>query len=197
MSSTDNTLGDAFADAVTAEPITTERLALEPLRVAHAEEMAAVLGDPALHAFIGGAPDDVDTLRARYARMVAGSPDPRTSWCNWVITVPAEGHLAGTVQATVRPAPAPGDQDSHTPTPGGLAAEIAWVVGTPWQGQGIASEAARALVEWLRARPGVTSVLAHIHPDHDASAAVARAAGLAPTAERHDGEVKWVLPLDR
>ncbi|GGO40513.1 GNAT family N-acetyltransferase [Streptomyces lasiicapitis] len=187
MNSTDNTLGGAFADAVTAEPITTERLALEPLRVAHAEEMAAVLGDPALHAFIGGAPDDVDTLRARYARMVAGSPDPRTSWCNWVIRETTEGRLAGTVQATVQPSSAAG----------GLTAEIAWVVGTPWQGRGIASEAARALVEWLRTRPGVTSVLAHIHPDHGASAAVARSAGLAPTAERHDGEVKWVLSLDR
>ncbi|EPH42541.1 GNAT family N-acetyltransferase [Streptomyces aurantiacus] len=182
----DDTPGGAYADTVVAEPLATAHLTLEPLRVEHAEEMASVLADPALHTFIGGAPADVDALRARYTRQTAGSPDPRTSWCNWVIRVTDEGRLAGTAQATVRPA-----------SGSGLAAEIAWVVGTPWQGRGIASEAARALVEWLRGRPGVTSVLAHIHPDHGASAAVARAAGLAPTGEWHDGEVKWLLPLDR
>lgn len=198
--------------AVEAEPLATARLALEPLRVAHAEEMAAVLADPALHAFIGGAPDDLATLRARYARMVAGSPDPRVSWCNWVVRVTADGRPAGTVQATVGPdrasgdavsdglvsdGPASGGPSSGGPASGGLAAEIAWVVGTPWQGRGIASEAARALVAWLRDRPEVTCVLAHIHPDHAVSAAVARAAGLAPTEERHDGEVKWLLTFDR
>ncbi|WP_405655628.1 GNAT family N-acetyltransferase [Streptomyces sp. RK9] len=172
---------------VEAAPLTTARLTLEPLRVAHADELAPVLADPALHTFIGGAPDDLATLRARYARMVAGSPDPRVSWCNWVIRVSADGRPAGTVQATVGPREAAD----------GLAAEIAWVVGTSWQGRGIASEAARALVAWLRGLPEVTCVLAHIHPDHGASAAVARAAGLAPTEEWHDGEVKWLLTLDR
>ncbi|MEV8042294.1 GNAT family N-acetyltransferase [Streptomyces griseoluteus] len=72
----------------------------------------------------------------------------------------------------------------------GTELEIAWVVGTPWQRRGIAKEAAVALVAWLTARP-VRSITAHIHPDHHASAAVARAAGLAPTPERQDGEVRW------
>ena len=42
--------------AVEAEPVGTSRLILLPLRPEHAEEMAGVLADPALHAFIGGAP---------------------------------------------------------------------------------------------------------------------------------------------
>lgn len=179
---------------VTAEPLATGRLTLEPLRVAHAEEMAAVLSDPALHTFIGGAPDDVAALRARCTRMVTGSPDPRVSWCNWVVRVSADGRLAGTVQATVRPAARTDTVDGTPGADGGLTAEVAWMVGTPWQGRGIASEAARALVAWLRARPEVTGVLAHIHPGHGASAAVARAAGLVPTEEWHDGEVRWRLP---
>jgi RimJ/RimL family protein N-acetyltransferase len=62
-------------------------------------------------------------------------------------------------------------------------AEIAWVVGTPWQGQGIATEAARALVAWLRNR-SVRTVIAHIHPRHHASAAVAAAAGLTPAGSK-------------
>ncbi|MGE7386153.1 GNAT family N-acetyltransferase [Streptomyces sp. NPDC004126] len=159
---------------IKAESVRTDRLDLVPLRVGHAEEMAVVLGDPALHVFIGGEPEGVDELRARYVRWDAGSPDPAVSWCNWVVRLRAEGCLVGTVQATV----------------GGGGAEVSWVVGTPWQGRGIAAEAARGLVAWLREQ-GLAKVVAHVHPDHAASAAVAAAAGLAPTDRRQDGEVRW------
>jgi protein-L-isoaspartate O-methyltransferase len=69
----------------------------------------------------------------------------------------------------------------------GRAAEIAWAVGVAWQGQGIASEAARAVVGWLERR-GVATITAHIHPDHHASATVATRAGLRPTGEYRDHE---------
>ncbi len=69
-------------------------------------------------------------------------------------------------------------------------AEVAWVVFTPFQGRGYAREAAVALVDWLLAGRA-DAVIAHIHPEHAASGAVARAAGLRPTAERHEGEVRW------
>lgn len=163
---------------VAAETIGTRRLELLPLRVPDAAEMAAALADPELHEFIGGAPATEPELRARYARMLAGPPDPAVSWCNWVIRLREDGRLTGTVQATVTPD----------------AAEIAWVVGTPWQGRGIATEAARVLVAWLRER-GVGAVIAHIHPGHTASAAVATAAGLAPTDAWLDGEREWRAAL--
>jgi RimJ/RimL family protein N-acetyltransferase len=158
--------------------ISTDRLDLIPLRAEHAGEMAGVLSDPALHAFIGGAPLSPDALLARYERLVAGSPDPAERWLNWVIRLRDEGGLVGTVQATIA------DE----------TAEIAWVVGTPWQGRGIAREATRGLVDWLRTQP-VRLVVAHIHPEHHASAAVASSAGLTGTDEQHDGEVRWQLPL--
>jgi RimJ/RimL family protein N-acetyltransferase len=63
-------------------------------------------------------------------------------------------------------------------------------VGTPWQGRDIATEAARALVAWL-GQHSVRAVIAHIHPGHRASAAVAAAAGLSPTGHRQDGEIRW------
>ncbi|MFF1695740.1 GNAT family N-acetyltransferase [Streptomyces sp. NPDC058257] len=173
---------------VLAQEIGTARLVLVPLEVDHADEMAVVLSDPGLHAFIGGAPDDPQALRARYRRMTAGAPDPAVSWYNWVLRLRDEGCLAGTVQATV----VPGADGS-----GGLVAEIAWVVGTPWQGRGIAVEAARGLVGWLTGQPDVRGIIAHVHPDHRASAAVATAAGLSPTDERQDGEVKWQRVLRR
>jgi RimJ/RimL family protein N-acetyltransferase len=167
--------------AITAEPIRTGRLTLLPLRAEHAEEMAAALADPGLHAFIGGAPLSPQDLRARYERLVAGSPDPAVSWCNWVIQLRDPGCLVGTVQATI--------SGTGTAPP---VAEVAWVVGTLWQGQGIATEAARALVAWL-GQQSVPAVIAHIHPDHQASAAVAAAAGLTPTDQLSDGEIRWHL----
>lgn len=184
---------------VEAEVIGTERLVLVPQRVGHAREMAAVLSDPALHTFIGGEPATADELRSRYARMAAGPADPAESWCNWVIRLRAgeggmeRGQLVGTVQATIVPA-GPGSQSG----PGGhggpwLVANIAWVVGTAFQGRGIAGEAARGLVGRLAQLPAVREVAAYVHPDHAASKAVARAAGLEPTDEWHDGEVRWLL----
>ncbi|WP_155054784.1 GNAT family N-acetyltransferase [Streptomyces blattellae] len=159
------------------DPIPTPRLDLLPLQVEHAQEMATVLADPALHTYIGGTPLTREALHARYERLVAGSPDPSVTWCNWVLRHRTGSHLIGTVQATIT----------------GQTAEIAWVVGTPWQGNGYASEAARGLVSRLRERSRTLTVIAHIHPSHHASAAVARATGLSPTDEEHDGEVRWRL----
>lgn len=162
------------------ETIRTERLTLVPLQVEHAEEMATVLSDPDLHTFTGGAPDTAQALRSRYERWAAGSPDPAVIWCNWVIRLRSAACLTGTLQATI------------TTDARGAGAEIAWVVGTPWQRRGIATEAARGLVTWLRRQP-VHTVVAHIHPDHRASTAVAAAAGLTRTGQWHDGEIRWQL----
>ncbi|MFD3699163.1 GNAT family N-acetyltransferase [Streptomyces sp. NPDC058646] len=156
--------------------LATRRLDLLPLRAEHAGEMAVVLSDPALHTFIGGAPAAPDALRARYERLAAGSPDPAVVRCNWVLRLRAGGRLVGTVQATV--------------TADAGQAEVAWVVGTPWQGRRLASEAARALTGWLAKLP-VGRILAHVHPEHAVSASVAAACGLRPTAHRQDGEIRW------
>ncbi|GAA4558639.1 GNAT family N-acetyltransferase [Planotetraspora kaengkrachanensis] len=157
--------------------ITTSRLELSPLTAGDADEMAGVLADPALYAFIGGRPPSLDALRARYARLAAGhSPTGDQEWLNWIVR-DGGGHAVGTVQATA--------------VDGGRRAEIAWVIGAPWQGRGYASEAAEALVGWLGAR-GVRRVEAHVHPDHHASIAVAVRAGLRPTGRFDDGERLYV-----
>lgn len=188
-------------NAIAATLISTARLNLVPLAVDHAEEMAAVLADPGLYTFTGGAPPASAELRARYQRWAAGSPDPAVSWCNWVIELRADRCLAGTVQATISTGPVvAGPVLAGTVLADTVladtepVAEIAWVVGSPWQGRGIATEAARALVPWL-GQQSVRTIAAHIHPDHTASAAVAAAAGLAPTGEMQDGEQRWRLSL--
>ncbi len=164
-----------------AAPLRTARLELEPLRVDHADEMAVVLGDPALYAFTGGEPPGVDELQRRYARQVTGrSADGGECWLNWILRGRHDGRAVGYVQATV------------TAEEGWTTADVAWVVATGAQGRGVAGEAAAAMIEWLGAR-GVDVITAHVHPEHAASAAVARRVGLAPTPDTVDGEVRWIL----
>ncbi len=159
---------------------TTDRLGVEALTPASAAELFDVLDDPGLHAFTGGEPLGLDALTQRYARLaVRRSPDGSQIWANWLLRTLSDGRAVGTLQTTL---PAGG--------PAAGFAEVAWVVGTHSQGQGLASEAAIGLVDRLL-RDG-WDVVAHIHPDHVASQGVARAAGLAPTDLVHDGEIRWV-----
>jgi hypothetical protein len=94
--------------SIRAEVIGTRRLVLLPLGVEHAQEMAVVLSDPALHTFIGGEPASAPALRSRYERLVAGSPDPAVSWCNWMIQLPDESPPGGH---------GPGDDQPFRPGP--------------------------------------------------------------------------------
>ena len=162
-----------------SDAIQSERLDLQRLQVADADEMVAVLNDPRLYEFIGGAPPTATALRERYLRLSEGRSEDRTeAWRNWIVRIRADGATIGTVQATI--------VDS------GRRAAIAWVIGMPWQGRGYATEAAAALVDWLIDR-GVRSIDAAIHPAHAASATVARRIGLEPTDEQVDGERVWRL----
>ena len=129
-----------------AEPLRAPSITLEPLTVEHAEAMSVVLADPALYAVIGGEPPTEEQLRARYARQVRGrSPDGREGWLNWIIVDAVSDQLAGYVQATIR---AGDDHDE---------AELAWVIGTHWQGRRFATEAAQAVADWLSSRASPSS----------------------------------------
>jgi RimJ/RimL family protein N-acetyltransferase len=156
-------------------PLATDRLALTPLSPADAPSMVAVLADPALYRFTGGEPPDSARLAARYEAQCAGPPDPGERWHNWIVRPAGSPEPLGYVQATVT-----GDH-----------ADVAWVLGTEAQGHGYAREAAAAMCAWLRGQ-GAARLTAHIHPDHHASAGVARAAGLRPTGVvDDDGEQVW------
>jgi uncharacterized protein (DUF1684 family)/RimJ/RimL family protein N-acetyltransferase len=149
-------------------------LELVPLSVDHAPAMVAVLADPSIYEFTGGTPPTLEELTARYARQAAGhSPDGSERWLNWVVLLDSDP--VGYVQATVS----------------GDSAEIAWVVSPAAQGRGVATAAARAMVDELTAS-GIRRLVAHVHPDHAASARVAERLGLRRTDVVEDGEVRWV-----
>jgi RimJ/RimL family protein N-acetyltransferase len=140
--------------------------------------MVEVLADRALYEHTGGQAPDLEALEARYRAQVEGSPDQGETWCNWIARRIDDQAAIGFVQATVT----------------GDAAEVAWLIGVDHQGQGFATEAARAMCEWLVGQ-GVSRVTAHSHPRHIASQRVALAIGLTVTGELDDeGEAIWASP---
>ena len=153
----------------------TDRLVLAPLRLSDAREMQAVLASPELYRFTGGSPPSFEQLTERYRHQIVGPDDPDVSWHNWIIRSRTTGSAVGYVQATVA----------------GDTADIAWLVGVPWQRQGIGVEAASAMCAWLATR-GVHRLTAHIHPDHVGSAKVAARLGLIATSSTDaEGEQIW------
>jgi RimJ/RimL family protein N-acetyltransferase len=151
-----------------------------------ADEMAGVFVDRRLYAFTGGEPSTPEGLRSTFARLAGARSASSTAQINWVVRLQVDAKAVGMLQAIF--------------TDGGHAAEIAWVVGVRWQGQGLAVEAAHAVVAWLDAQ-GVRTITAWIRPDHHASAAVARRAGLTATGEYRDTELHreqlWRLRVQR
>lgn len=164
---------------LSATRLMSRRLVLEPLRLEHADELVLLLNDASLHRYIGGVPPTRDQLRARVERQVHGrSPDGHELWLNWLVRKRPTGPLVGTMQATVYP-----ERSSRV-------AVLAWTIGSPHQGQGLATEAADLMASWLR-QQGIACLRAHIHPRHDASMAVAAAIGLKPTNRMVGGERRW------
>lgn len=155
----------------------TRNLWLRPLTVDDADVMTTVLADPSLYHFTGGEPPTHDDLARRYAVQTRGrSADGGERWINSVVVLGPEGRPIGYIQATI---PVNGEP-----------AEIAWVIGRPWQGHGYAGRAARILLDDL-AKQGVDSVVAHIHPGHESSERIATRLGMTPTEIVVDGEVRW------
>lgn len=157
----------------TTESISSARLILTPLDVADAAEMVNVLSDQELYTFMGGEPPTLDQLEELYRHQSAGSTADSETWHNWILRL--NGRAIGYVQATVK----------------GEVADLAWVVGSLWQGFGYATEASEAMRRWL-ADQGIPRFSAHIHPNHDASKAIAGKLGLQPTGQLDDeGEMIW------
>ena len=159
--------------------IFTDRLTLNPLRVSDAVEMHLVLDDKELHAFTGGEPLQLNELQERYVKLESGSGRDSEIWINLIARLYSSRVAIGYVQATIY------NEEIRY-------ANIAWVIGLPWQGEGYATEAAKALVNWLQSQ-GINEIRANIHPSHEASMGIARRLGMHPTEIQIDGERQWKL----
>lgn len=135
------------------DALRTARLVLVPVTAADADEMAAIFADERVYQFTGGEPGTVESLRQTLGQLAENRAAGTAAQLNWVVRRLVDGAAIGMLQAVL--------------SRGSQAAEVSWLVGVPWQGQGFASEAAIAVVAWLEAR-GVEQVTAWIRPDHHA-----------------------------
>ena len=140
----------------------TARLRLEPLVVAHAEELFGYLAEPELYLYIPReAPSSVAAVRARLERLVGRrSPDGAELWLNWVMR--AEGAPVGMLEATVHP---------------DRTASVAYMVFAAARRRGYASEAVRWLLGWLGAARAIERARATVDPRNAASVALLRRLG--------------------
>ena len=130
-------------------------LVLEPLRVAHAEDMFQVLRDPSLHRYLDHPPPaSAEDLRRVYERLERRkSPDGADLWLNWIVR-PDGGAPIGFVQGTILP---------------DASAWIAFVISAAHQGRGIATRATRAMVDHLALEYAVKRFLASVELDNTSS----------------------------
>jgi [ribosomal protein S5]-alanine N-acetyltransferase len=142
---------------------------LEPQCAAHAQEMFALLAEPAIHAYLDSPPPaSVEVLRHRFELLESrASLDGREHWLNWVIRLDS-GVLAGFIQATV--------------CADGLA-WIAFVLGSAHWGQGIAQRATRAAMDDCAARYGATHWLATADRGNERSIRLLSRLGFTPAPE--------------
>jgi RimJ/RimL family protein N-acetyltransferase len=173
-------LRDRIAGVVDRDPwdLHTTRLDLWPIRREHAPEMFRVLASPELYTYTGGKPPPSVDYVARWFQSWESrrSPDGSELWLNWVVRERVHGDAVGYVQASVEE----------------TVSAVAWVIGTPWQQRGYASEAAAAIVEWLN-RLGESRFRACVKPTHIASQRVAQHLGMHVTDQWIDGEEVWSL----
>jgi [ribosomal protein S5]-alanine N-acetyltransferase len=123
----------------TMAPLTQPlHLSLEPRTAAHADELFALLSDPALYTWLDlGPPADVTALRQQFARSESRrSPDGSEQWLNWVLRDAVSGQALGMVQATVA-----ADGDTN----------VAYTVGRAFWGQGVARAAVVQMLDLVSA----------------------------------------------
>ena len=158
----------------------TGKLALVPVLRCHARDMFHVLADPELYHFTGGMPpESAEAVHRWFSGLeTRKSPDGTEHWLTWIVQLRERDTSIGYVQATIR----------------GARAEIAWLIGTPWQGRGYAREAVALLKSWLT-RHDIEELTAHIHPRHRASQRVALSAGFLHNGAIHNSEEVWTAPL--
>jgi [ribosomal protein S5]-alanine N-acetyltransferase len=168
--------------------IRTPNLDLIPATAAHFAALAQ--SEPALAAALGVAPaaEWLDFEAAREAMAHAGAwlaahPEAASWWTHWFVHR-ADAALIGL--GGFKGAPADG------------AVEIGYALAPGYRHRGLAAEAARGMLAFAWANPGVDRVLAHTLPAANASTAVLERLGFAnqgAVIDPEDGEIwRWSLP---
>lgn len=144
------------------ESMETQRLLLGPIGVGDAAAVfETYANDPQVTRFATWVPHATITETQRYLQACEIAWREGTA-LPWAVIRKSDGKLIGSAELRI---------DDHK-------AEIGYVIARPLWGQGYASEAARALVDWAFARPDIFRVWATCDAENLASARVLEKAGL-------------------
>jgi RimJ/RimL family protein N-acetyltransferase len=152
--------------------IETARLILRPYREADRPAFAALNSDPRVGEWLGGVQDRAgsDAMLDRINAHIAAH-----SFGFWGVERKADGALVGMIGLSVVAA---------EPLPVGPAIEMGWrLIPEAW-GQGLASEGAKAALDWGLANLEVEEIIAFTARTNLASQAVMRRIGMTPAPER-------------
>ena len=162
-----------FSPMLGRHNLRTARLILEPIIGAHADPMWTLLADPAIyeHANADEAPPSLEWLEQHYRSLESRrSPDGQVAWLNWAIREQSSGAYVGSAQASAYP---------------DATAEVAYLLGSRYWGDGLAVEAMHAVLAELAELAGVTDAWAAVAPGNPRSIRVLEKLGFeaAPLAE--------------
>jgi RimJ/RimL family protein N-acetyltransferase len=149
--------------------LTTERLLLRPLRHEDTDAFAALCADDEVMRWLGGTMDRHTAWR--HMATLAGHW-PLRGYGRWAVEERESGELAGHVGLWF--------------PEGWPAIEVGWALARPAWGRGIASEAARASLDYAWSEVGLDRVISLIDPTNERSQSVARKIGERPTDEHFD-----------
>ncbi|MFM8940886.1 MAG: GNAT family N-acetyltransferase [Phenylobacterium sp.] len=152
--------------------IETDRLVLRPWRDGDRDAFAAINGDPRVHDWLGG-PIPAAATFAMMDRINAAIV--RDGFGFWAAERRADGRLAGMIGLS---RVAAGD------LPVGPCVEVGWRLHPDFWGQGLASEGARAALDWGFGPGGLKEIVAFTAVTNLASQAVMRRIGMTPDPAR-------------
>ncbi|MDI1365402.1 MAG: GNAT family N-acetyltransferase [bacterium] len=166
--------------------LTTERLILEPLSIAHSAGMFSMWRDPEVCRFSGPA-NDVEGRPIRLPAICANDSDKIIEFFlqglaegrgfRWALISRAEGQFVGTAGFNSL----------------GACSEYAYHLHPDFWGRGLAREASNAAIGWLWTRDGSVEVEAFIDTDNWRSVRLATDLGFGPSGQNIDGAARHVL----
>lgn len=162
-----------------SEPVVTERLRLRRSVPEDAETISAYRSDPQVHRYQGWDRTDPAGVRAEIRRMSERSAG-ESGWVQFSVEERESGRLVGDIGLS----PVEGE-------PGVI--KIGYTIAPAYQGRGYATEAVRALVDYVFGTLGADVVRAYASAENLPSIRVAEKVGLrlVERFERRHGSERW------
>lgn len=153
--------------------LTSKRTTLRPWRAADTEAALAIYGDPEVARWLSPAMDRIDDLsamRVRLQRWIDEEDHPAGPSGRWAIERQADRRVVGGIVLGYLP-------------PGEVDLEIGWQLAPTEWGQGFASEAGHAVLQWAFGTADIDEVFAVARPGNTRGVATARRLGMEWTGE--------------